>query len=154
LRKEVIDPFERLKKRMGDLVDQNPPMPMEHVKEWRQKVAALYDEKKWKDVEGQVREFLERSKDGKHVAEASRELVIEILEYRRSAKVIQAFTKRRIVITTIIHSENGNSVVVINRKLYSEGDALDSAGEIIVVEIGESFVIFETEGVEIKKDRD
>jgi hypothetical protein len=32
-----------------------------------------------------------------------------------------------------------------------EGDALDAAGTVIVIEIGENYVIFETEGVEIKK---
>ena len=43
------------------------------------------------------------------------------------------------------------SVAVINGRQMSEGDALDEQGTIIVVEIGENYVIFETEGVEIKR---
>jgi len=56
-----------------------------------------------------------------------------------------------VVISTILYSPNGLSVAVINGKQIAEGDALDAAGTIIVVEIGENYVIFETEGVEIKK---
>ena len=77
--------------------------------------------------------------------------MIEILDLRRKAKVIQAFDKRKVEISTIIFSKRGNSLVVINDKTYSEGDALDALGQIIVIEIGEDYVIFETEGVEIKK---
>ena len=42
-------------------------------------------------------------------------------------------------------------VAVINDKQMTVGDALDADGQVVVVEIGENYVIFETEGVDIKK---
>ncbi len=153
LRKEVVDPFERLKKRMGEIIDNNPKMTLDQVTEVRTRVANLFDQRGWGKLGDEVGDFLDASKNGKHVSDEARELVIEILDFRRKAKVIQGFDKRKIEISTIIYSKTGNSIAVINNKTYSEGDALDTNGQIIVVEIGEDHVIFETEGVEIKKLR-
>ena len=98
-----------------------------------------------------MRDFLDASRNGEHVVEAARPLVLQITELARSAKVIENFEKLKIVISTILYSPNGLSVAVINGRQMSEGDALDAQGTVIVVEIGENYVIFETEGVEIKK---
>ena len=71
------------------------------------------------------------------------------IEHR--AKVIQEFEKRQVKISTILYSPNSMSVAIINGKTLGEGDALDQEGQILVQEIGENYLIFETEGVEIKK---
>jgi len=39
------------------------------------------------------------------------------------------------------------------RQQIGEGDALDADGRVLVVEIGENYVIFETEGVDIKRNQ-
>ena len=39
LRKEVVDPFERLKKRMGEIIDNNPKMTLDQVTEVHKRVA-------------------------------------------------------------------------------------------------------------------
>ena len=70
---------------------------------------------------------------------------------RRRARVIQNFEKRNIKISTILFSPDGQSVAVINGKQMVEEDSLDTEGLVIVMEIGENYVIFETEGVEIKR---
>ena len=57
------------------------------------------------------------------------------------------------VISTILYSPTSVSVAIINSKQYTEGDALDADGRVLVVEIGENYVIFETEGVEIKRTK-
>ena len=62
-----------------------------------------------------------------------------------------SFEKRKIEISAIIFSPNGLSLAIINGKTKSEGDALDADGRVVIAEVGEDFVIFETEGVEIKK---
>jgi len=151
LQKEVGDPFEAISKRMDTLLESNPPLPLQRVQEARDKIAALFDERKWVDVDKAVRDFLDLSRKGEHVAPEAREKVVEILEFQRSAKVIREFEKRRIQISAICYSPTAVSVAVINGKLISEGDALDPEGRIVVVEVGENYIIFETEGVEIKK---
>jgi Tfp pilus assembly protein PilO len=151
LKKEVIEPFEEIRKRMEEIIQRNPPLPLERVQEWRDKIAGQFDERQWQDVDQEVRNFLDMSKGGQHVVEDARHIVVDILEFQRSARVIRRFEKRRIVISTILYSANQVSVAVINNKIFSEGDALDADGQVIVLEIGENFVIFETEGVEIKK---
>ena len=149
--KEVSTPWEEIKKRMAQIVESNPPMALPHVQERLDKVQAFFDEKKWDQVQREVRDFLDASRNGEHVVEAARPLVLQITELARSAKVIENFEKLKIVISTILYSPNGLSVAVINGRQMSEGDALDAQGTVIVVEIGENYVIFETEGVEIKK---
>jgi hypothetical protein len=87
------------------------------------------------------------------VDDDAKDLVQKIFDLQRSAKVIDSFDKRKTVISGIIYSPNGVSVALVNGKQMMLGDALDAEGQVIVVEIGESYVIFETEGVEIKKDQ-
>ena len=85
--------------------------------------------------------------------EQARALVQEITDLRQSARVIQNYEKRSIEISAILYSPNGMSVAVINGKQMAEEDALDAEGTVLVVEIGENYVIFETEGVEIKRQQ-
>lgn len=151
LESEVVKPFEEIKKQMDELGKQNPPLSIEKVQEALDKIQELYDEQEWDKVEEAVRDFMDASRKGEHVEEDARELVVRILELQRSAKVIRQFEKRKIDISTILYASGGNSVAVINGKQMMEGDALDASGTIIVVEIGENYVIFETEGVEIKR---
>lgn len=149
--KEVSGPWEEIKKRMAQIVESNPPMALAHVQERLDKIRALFDEKQWDKVDREVRDFLDASRNGEHVVEAAVPLVQQITDLARSAKVIQNFEKRKVVISTIVYSPNGHAVAIINGKQMAEGDALDADGSVIVVEIGENYVIFETEGVEIKK---
>jgi hypothetical protein len=151
LQADVIDPFEKIKEQMDSLIEQNPPLPREKVEEAHEKIVGLFDEREWEKVEDSVRDFLDASRKGEHVAEEARGLVVKILELQRSARVIRVFEKRRIEISTILYSADGNSVAVINGKQMMEGDALDANGTVVVIQIGENFVIFETEGVEIKR---
>jgi len=153
LKKEVLVPWAAIQKRMEDLVKTNPRLNREQVQEWHDKVSALWDEKRWGEVDTEVRSFRDASKNGEHVEDDAKELVQRILDLQRSAKVIEAFEKRKIVISTILYSPSGFSVAVINGKQMTVGDALDAEGQVIVVEIGENYVIFETEGVEIKKSQ-
>ena len=61
--------------------------------------------------------------------------------------------RKKIEITGILYSPRGSSVAVVNGKQMTQSEALDADGQAIVVEIGENYVIFETEGVEIKKEQ-
>ena len=148
---EVISPWNDIQKRMDELDKGNPALTREQVKEWFDKITKFFDERKWEDVEAEVRAFKDASKQGEHVATDARELVVKIEDLRRRARVIQNFEKRNIKISTILFSPHGQSVAVINSKQMVEGDSLDTEGLIIVLEIGENYVIFETEGVEIKR---
>ena len=65
--------------------------------------------------------------------------------------MIQEFETRPISISAIIFSPTGSSIAVVNGKQLIEGDSLDPDGQVIVVEIGENYVIFETQGVQIKR---
>ncbi|MHC4550707.1 MAG: type 4a pilus biogenesis protein PilO [Planctomycetota bacterium] len=154
LKSEVIAPWTEIQKRMDELSKGNPALTREQVKEWFDKIAKFFDEHKWAEVEEEVRAFNDASKQGQHVADDARDLVVKIIDMRRSARVIQNFEKRRIKISTILYSPDGQSVAVINGKQMVEEDALDTEGTVIVVEIGENYVIFETEGVEIKRTQD
>ena len=149
--KEVVEPFNVIKERMEQGVKENPPLPVEHVKEQLERIKVLFDERKWDDLEDAVRAFGEMSRGGEHVEEEAREMARQIFELQRSAKIIQEFEKRKIVISTIVYAPNGFSVAVINGKQFQEGDALDNEGRIIVLEIAQSHVVFSTEGVEIQR---
>jgi len=151
LKREVLAPWAEIQKRIEAIVQGNPKLTRDQVNEWLNRVQTLFDEKQWADVESQVRQFSDASRKGQHVQEDAKDLVQKIFDMQRSAKVIQAFEKKSIKISTILYSPNGMSVAVINGRQMSEGDALDEQGTIIVVEIGENYVIFETEGVEIKR---
>ena len=151
LESEVIAPWNEIQKRMDEMQKGSPVLTPQQVQEWLEKVKSHFDERAWGDVEAEVRSFMDASKQGQHVAEEARALVQEISDMRRSARVIQNFEKRTIKITAILYSPNGMSVAVINGKQMAEEDALDAEGTVIVVEIGENYVIFETEGVEIKR---
>ena len=131
--------------------DANPPLNPVQVKEWLDLIANLFDDREWNKVQAQVRQFMELSDDGNHVEDAARAVAQQIIEFEHRAKVIQAFEKRRVRISTILYSPNSMSVAIINGKQIGEGDALDADGRVLVVEIGENYVIFETEGVDIKR---
>ncbi|MHC4133823.1 MAG: type 4a pilus biogenesis protein PilO [Planctomycetota bacterium] len=151
LKLEVIAPWNDIQKRMDELDKGNPALTRVQVQEWQDKVMKFFDERKWEDVEAEVRAFKDASKQGQHVAADARDLVVRIEDLRRRAGVIQNFEKRNIKISTILFSPDGQSVAVINGKQMVEEDSLDTEGLIIVMEIGENYVIFETEGVEIKR---
>ena len=151
LKKDVLVPWAAIQKRMEEMRNANPRLTVAQVQEWVDKVAKLYDEQKWPEVENECRAFRDSCKNGAHVEDDAKDLVQKIFEFQRSAKVIDAFYKRKIKITTILYSPNGVSVAVINDKQMTVGDALDADGQVVVVEIGENYVIFETEGVDIKK---
>lgn len=150
LNKEVIVPWAAIQKRMEEMSKSNPPLTKEQVQEWHTKISKLYDEQKWAEVETESRNFRDTSKSGQHVEDSAKDMVQKILELQRSAKVIDSFYKRKPKISTILYSPGGVSVAVVNGKQMTVGDALDADGKVVVVEIGENYVIFETEGVEIK----
>jgi len=154
LKLEVIAPWTDIQKRMDELDKGNPALTRVQVQEWYDKITKFFDERKWEDVENEVRAFKDASKQGQHVAAEARDLVVKIEDLRRRARVIQGFEKRNIKISTILYSPHGQSVAVINSKQMVDGDSLDTEGLIIVLEIGENYVIFETEGVEIKRMQD
>jgi hypothetical protein len=153
LKKDVLVPWTAIQKRMEDMVKTNPRLTIQQVQEWYDKIARIHDERKWAEVETEARSFRDASKNGQHVDDDAKDLVQKIFDLQRSAKVIDSFDKRKTVISGIIYSPNGVSVALVNGKQMMLGDALDAEGQVIVVEIGESYVIFETEGVEIKKDQ-
>ncbi len=151
LRAEVLEPFEAIKKNMAAIADANPRMSEVQVRAHYDKLAKHFDEGEWDLLEQGVREFLEQSRKGQHVDENAKAMVAQIYELQRKGRVIRDFEKRKVSITTILYSPDGMSVAVINGRQLSQEDALDPQGNIIVAEIGENYVIFETEGVEIKK---
>jgi len=117
----------------------------------RDRVAKSYDDRDWNKVEEEVRAFMDLSKSGEWVEDDAKPLAFEIANYKRSADIIQKFEKRKVAISTILYSPNTGSVAVVNGKQLSVGDALDGDGQVTVAEIGENYVIFQTEGVEIKR---
>jgi Tfp pilus assembly protein PilO len=153
LKRDVLVPWAAIQKRIEDITKSNPRLKKEAVDEWVTKIEKLFDEERWTEVESEARAFRDSSKNGQHVEDAAREQVQKIFELQRRAKVIENFDKRKVVISTILYSPHGVSVAVINGKQMTVGDALDADGQVIVVEIGENFVIFETEGVQIKKSQ-
>jgi len=150
-RLEVLGPFEEVKKRIKDGEENQPPMPLVEVKQRYEDIAKDFDERKWEAVRKKVRSFMELSRDGDHVVEEARPWVEKIADLLRRSNVIKDFEKRKIVISAIIYSPNAISLAIINGKTKSEGDALDADGRVVIAEVGEDYVIFETEGVEIKK---
>jgi Tfp pilus assembly protein PilO len=150
-RNEVVTPFELIKKRIKDGDDSQPPMALVEVKQRYENVAKDFDERKWEAVRKKVRGFMEMTRDGDHVVEEARPIVEKIADLLRRSNVIKNFEKRKIQISAIIFSPNGLSLAIINGKTKSEGDALDADGRVVIAEVGEDYVIFETEGVEIKK---
>jgi len=151
LKREVLAPWTEIQKRIEAIVQGNPKLTKDQVNEWLNRIDVLFENHQWTEVESQARQFSDASRKGQHVEDDAKDLVQKIFEMQRSAKVIQGFEKKSIKISTILYSPNGMSVAVINGRQMSEGDALDEQGTIIVVEIGENYVIFETEGVEIKR---
>ena len=152
-REEVINPFAEIKERLGRIEDEKPRVTRKQAEEFHVRVARFFDERRWKKVEDEVRSFRTLSKNGEHVEDDARTMASEIINFQRRARIIQEFDKRRIDITTILFSPNGTSVAIINDKQIAQGDSLDADGKVIVVEIGENYVIFETEGVEIKRSK-
>ena len=153
LRDEVLNPFTEIKERIGKIEEEKPRITQRQAEEIRKRVATLFDEREWKKVQEEVRSFRTLSKDGTWVEDDARQIAGEIIDFQRRAKVIQDFDRRKVNITTILFSPNGVSVAIINDKQIAEGDSLDTDGRVIVVEIGENYVIFETEGVEIKRTK-
>jgi len=150
-RKDVVVPFEAIKDRVKGNDEQQPPMPLIEVKQRYEDVAKDFDERNWEAVRTKVRDFMDLSRDGDHVVEEARPWVDKIADLLRRSNVIKNFEKRKIEISAIIYSPNALSLAIINGKTKSEGDALDADGRVVIAEIGEDYVIFETEGVEIKK---
>jgi hypothetical protein len=150
-KRDVQVPWTAIQKRMEEMKGTVQRLTVAQVQETYDKVAKLHDERKWTDVENECRNFRDSCKNGQHVDEDAKDLVGKIFEFQRSAKIIDNFHKRKIKISTILFSPTGVSVAVINDKQMTAGDALDAEGQVVVVEIGENYVIFETEGVEIKK---
>ncbi len=152
-RDEVLNPYAEIKERIGKIEEEKPRITQRQAEEIRKRVATLFDEREWKKVQEEVRSFRTLSKDGTWVEDDARQIAGEIIDFQRRANVIQDFDKRKVNITTILFSPNGVSVAIINDKQIAEGDSLDTDGRVIVVEIGENYVIFETEGVEIKRTK-
>lgn len=150
-RTDVIEPFKAVAARIKKGQDSQPPMPLTEVKQRFDIIAKDFDERQWDDVRRQVRAFLDLTRDGDHVVEEARSWVERIHDLLRRSDVIREFEKRTIDISAIIYSPNALSLAVINTKTKSEGDALDADGRVVIAEIGLDYVIFETEGVEIKK---
>jgi len=150
-RQEVLEPFERLRERIEAADTERPPMSNDEVKARFAAIAKHFDDRKWDEVTKGVRNFMDMTHDGQHVVEEARPTVEKITDMLRRSGVIREFEKRQIEITTIIFSPNGLSLAIINGKSKSEGDALDNDGRVVIAEVGEDYVIFETEGVEIKK---
>lgn len=150
-RQEVLEPFKTLRERIAAEDVERPPMSYDEVKARYEAIAKHFDERKWEEVTKGVRNFMDITHDGQHVVEQARPIVENITDMLRRSGVIREFEKRQIEITTIIYSPNGLSLAIINGKSKSEGDALDNDGRVVIAEVGEDYVIFETEGVEIKK---
>jgi len=150
-RTDVIEPFGALSERIKANDKAQPPMPLMEVKQRFDVIAKDFDERNWDDVRRQVRAFLDLTRDGDHVVEEARSWVERIHGLLRRSNVIRKFEKRKIEISTIIYSPSALSLAIINGKMKSEGDALDADGQVVIAEIGTDYVIFETEGVEIKK---
>jgi Tfp pilus assembly protein PilO len=150
---EVIEPFSRLEEDIDNGVESSPALTQAQVKEYFDRVTKFFEEREWKKVQDEVRAFAALSRDGKHVTDDARVLALEVLAFEHRTKVIQEFEKRDIKISTILFSPNGMSVAIVNGKTLGEGDALDAEGQVLVQAIGENYVVFETEGVEIKKSQ-
>jgi Tfp pilus assembly protein PilO len=153
LKKDVLVPWAAIQKRMEDMKNQSPRLTLDVVQEWHNRISKYFDERKWQDVETEARNFRDQSKQGQYVEDDAKDLVQRIFELQRQAKVIDTFEKRKIEITGILYSPRANSVAVVNGKQMTVGEALDADGSVVVVEIGEDYVIFETEGVEIRKEQ-
>jgi len=152
-RDDVMTPFLAIQERLSQMEEQQPKLTRESVQAYHDRIAEYFDERDWKKVQEEVRSFLTMSKDGEHVEDDARDLVDAIKEFLRRAEVIQEFDKKQWTISGIVYQANGTSLAIINGKTVLEQDAVDPEGKIIVVEIGENYVIFETEGVEIKKTK-
>jgi type II secretory pathway component PulC len=143
-------PWEAIKKRMEEMRNQNPRFTADQVQEYLNRVKKAFDEENWQGVESEARNFRDQSKNGVHVEDDAKDLVQKIFELQRQAKIIDAFYKRKLDISGILYSPRQQSVAIVNGKQMMVGDALDAEGTITCVEIGEDYVVFETEGVEIK----
>jgi len=150
LKREVLVPWEAIKKRMEEMRLQNPRFTAEQVQEYLTRIQRAFDEENWQGVESEARSFRDQSRNGEYVEDNAKDLVQKIFELQRQAKVHDTFSKRKIDISGILYSPRQQSVAVINGKQMTVGEALDAEGTIIVVEIGEDYVVFETEAVEIK----
>ncbi|MCZ6806431.1 MAG: type 4a pilus biogenesis protein PilO, partial [Deltaproteobacteria bacterium] len=141
-RVEVLEPFAKIESRMVQSPEAARAMSAEQVKEWLDLIGKAFDDRKWAVVKEKVQDFVELTKSGKHVDDDARALAQTVIEHAHRAKVIQVFEKRKIKISTILYSPNAMSVAIINGKQLGEGDALDADGRVLVVEIGENYVIF------------
>ncbi|MEM9176699.1 MAG: type 4a pilus biogenesis protein PilO [Myxococcota bacterium] len=150
-RGEVVEPFEAIAKRIQSASDGAPDMSREEVQKRYELIAKDFDERNWEEVRKKVSGFMTLTRDGNKVVEEARPVVAKITDLLRRSRVIQKFEKRDIDISTVIYNPNALSLAIINGKTKSEGDALDADGRVVIAEIGEDYVIFETEGVEIKK---
>ncbi|NJN14213.1 MAG: type 4a pilus biogenesis protein PilO [Planctomycetes bacterium] len=150
-RTDVQLPFLEIQERLSKVQEDEPRMTLAMVEETRARAFKLFEARDWRKVDELVRNFMDVSRGGDWVEEDARSLVVEINDLLRRSQVIEKFEKRKIDISSILYSPNAVSIAVVNRKQFIEGDALDGDGRVIVFEIGENFVIFETEGVEIKR---
>ena len=148
---EVLGPFKELQKRIGLNESRRPPVSVTQAQEYHQRMSEAFDEQDWKRLRNEFRQWNELSRNGTHIVEEAKPLAAEMANMNRRARVIQEFETRPIRISAIIYSPTGSSIAVVNGKQLIEGDSLDPDGQVIVVEIGENYVIFETQGVQIKR---
>lgn len=148
---EVVVAFQAIKDRLGRIEETKPPLTLDQVQQYHKRVGEALDLRDWRRLGEEMRAWKDASKDGTHVVEEARELATEIAELKHKGDVIQDFERRKVAISAIVYNPSGLSLAVINGKQAAEGDALDGEGRVIVAEIGENYVIFSTEGVEIKR---
>lgn len=150
-RTDVVAPFNAVRERIGALEAVQPKLDVAQTESWVKRLRAKFDERDFKAFSEIYREWGQVSRNGEWVDDAARPMVAEIVELNRRVNVIQEFDKRKIVISSVVYNPNGTSLAYVNGKLMAQGDALDGDGKVLVLEIGENYVIFHTEGVEIKR---
>lgn len=150
-KKQIVEEFNKIRAQIGEIDEDATKLKRAQVQEFLDKMIKHFEEHNWKELNLVHRSWRSVSRNGKKVEDEARELATRIDDIHRRSTVIQQFDKRKITISGIVYSANGVSIAVINGKLRGEGDALDADGRVIVKEIGENYVIFETEGVDVKR---
>ena len=150
-KKQIVAGFNKIQEQIGDIDRNLAKLKRAQVQDFLDKMIKHFDERDWKAVDEVYHSWRAISQNGKKVEDDARELAAEIVDIHTRSTVIQQFDKRKIIISGIVYSENGVSIAVINGRLRGEGDALDADGRVIVSEIGENYVIFQTEGVDVKR---
>jgi Tfp pilus assembly protein PilO len=150
---EAMTPFQAIRERLGKIEEEKPPLTLAQVEQIHKRIAEALDSRDWKKLAEEMRSWKDLSREGQHVVDEAKELAAEITAFQHSADAIQDFEKRKVLVSAIVYNPSGLRLAIINGKTLGEGDALDADGRVIVSEIGENYVIFTTEGVEIKKQQ-